>query len=103
MLLGGLRVLFRGARVLLTLGMIALAMVFSSGTVRLGGVFVMFGSLVVLVFSHLSLVGCQLPVSNNPWILRIVPNVLEWVLKAWSRVSLNGAFANGQPVGTVGS
>ena len=57
MLIGGLRVLLRAACVFLTLGMIALAVVFGSRTVRFGGVFVMFGSFVVLVFSHFSLVG----------------------------------------------
>lgn len=57
MLIGGLRVLLRAACVFLTLGMIALAVVFGSRTVRLSGVFVMFGSFVVLVSSHSSLVG----------------------------------------------
>jgi hypothetical protein len=36
--------------------MIALAVVFGSRTVRLGGVFVMFGSFVMLISSHFSLV-----------------------------------------------
>jgi hypothetical protein len=57
MLIGGLRVLLRAACVFLTLGMIALPVVFGSRTVRLSGVFVMFSSFVVLVSSHFSLVG----------------------------------------------
>ena len=57
MLIGGLRVLLRAAGVFLALGMIALAVVFGSSTVRLGGVFVMFGSLVVLISRHFGLVG----------------------------------------------
>ena len=57
MLIGGLRVLLRAACVFLALGMVALAVVFGSGTVGLGGVFVMFGSFVVFVSGHFSLVG----------------------------------------------
>ena len=56
MLIGGLRVLLRAACMFLTLGMIALAVVFGSRAVRLGGVLVMFGSFVMLIFSHSSLV-----------------------------------------------
>jgi hypothetical protein len=39
--------------VLLTLGMVTLAMMFSGGTMRLGSVFVVFGCLVVFVSCHL--------------------------------------------------
>jgi hypothetical protein len=49
MLISGLRVLLGAACVILTLRMIALAMVFGGRTVRLGGVFVMFGSFVMLI------------------------------------------------------
>jgi hypothetical protein len=73
MLIGGLRVLLRAAGVLFALGMIALAVVFCGRTVRLGGVIVMFGSFVVLIFSHLGLVGWQLPVTTKPRASRIVP------------------------------
>ena len=61
MLICGLRVLLRAACMFLTLGMIALAVVFRSRTVRLGGVFVMFGSFIVLISSHFSLVGYYAP------------------------------------------
>jgi hypothetical protein len=56
-----LRMLLRTGRVLLALGVVALAMMFGGGTVRLGGVFVMFGCLVVLVFGHETLVGWVAP------------------------------------------
>lgn len=60
-----LRMLLRTGRVLLALGVVALAVMFGGGTMRLGGVFVMFGCLVVLVFGHEILVGCQLPAGTN--------------------------------------
>ena len=60
MLVCSLRVLFGAARVLLALGVVALAVVFGSGTMCLGSVFVVFGSLVVFVLGHGILVGCQL-------------------------------------------
>jgi hypothetical protein len=47
-----LRMLLRTRRVLLALGMVALAVMFGSGTMRLGGVLVVFGCLVMLVFGH---------------------------------------------------
>ena len=65
MLIRGLRMLLSTCGVFLALGMVTLAMMFGGGTVRLGGVFVMFGCLVVLVFGHEILVGCQLPVGTN--------------------------------------
>ena len=52
MLMGRLRMLFRHVRVFLTLGMVALAMMFGGRTVSLGRVFVVFGSLVVFVSCH---------------------------------------------------
>ena len=52
MLVCSLRVLFGTACVLLALGVVALAVMFGSGTMRLGSIFVVFGSLVVLVSSH---------------------------------------------------
>jgi hypothetical protein len=53
-----LRVLFGAARVLLALGVVALAVMFGGGTMCLGSVFVVFGSLVVFVLGHGILVGC---------------------------------------------
>ncbi len=64
-LVGGLRVLLRAACVFLALGMIALTVMFGSSTVRLGGVFVVFGRFVVLISRHFSLVGCQLPAATT--------------------------------------
>ena len=67
MLVSGLGVLLGTLSMFFTLGMIAFAVVFSGGTVRLGRVFMVLGSLVVFVSSHLlfSLVyssqsGCKL-------------------------------------------
>src|ERR1700704_5764914 len=65
MLIGGLRVLLRAACMFLTLGMIALAVVFGSRPVRLGGVFVIFGSFVVFISRHFSLVRCELPAGTK--------------------------------------
>jgi hypothetical protein len=66
MLVRSLRVLFGTARVLLALGVVALAVMFGGGTMCLGSVFVVFGSLVVFVLGHGILVGCQLPAGTNP-------------------------------------
>jgi hypothetical protein len=52
MLVCSLRVLFGTTRVLLAFGVIALTVMFSGGTMCLGSVFVVFGSLVVFIFSH---------------------------------------------------
>jgi hypothetical protein len=52
MLVCSLRVLFGAARVLLALSVVALAVMFGGGTMRLGSVFVVFSSLVVLFFCH---------------------------------------------------
>ena len=52
MLVRGLRVLFGTAGVLPALGVIALAMMLGGGTMFLGSVFVMFGSLVMFVSGH---------------------------------------------------
>jgi len=74
MLIGGLRVLLRAAGVFLSLGMVALAVMLRGGTVGLGGVVVMFGCLVVLVFSHfMGLVGYSLPAIDQTATSRIVP------------------------------
>jgi hypothetical protein len=59
MLVCSLRVLFGTARVLLALDMVALAVMFGGGTMCLGSVFVMFGSLIVFISSHGILFGCQ--------------------------------------------
>lgn len=61
-LIGSLRMLFGAVRVLLALGVIALAVMFGGGTVCLGRAFVMFGSLVVFVSGH----GILLVVSSQP-------------------------------------
>jgi hypothetical protein len=51
-LMSGLRVLFGALSMFFALGMIALAVVFSGGTVCLSCIFVMFGGLVVFVSRH---------------------------------------------------
>jgi hypothetical protein len=51
-LMSGLRVLFGTLSTFFALGMIALAVVFSGGTVCLGCIFVMFGGFVVFVSRH---------------------------------------------------
>jgi hypothetical protein len=56
-LVGGLGMLLCARCVLLALGVVALAVMFRGGTMCLGGVLVMFGSLVMLVFGHEILVG----------------------------------------------
>ena len=60
-----LRMLLRTGRVLLALGVVALAVMFGGGTMRLGGVFVMFGCLVMLFFGHETLVGLVAPAGTN--------------------------------------
>ena len=65
LLVRSLRMLLRTCRVLLAFGMVALAVMFGGGTMRLGSRFVMFGGLVVLVFGHEILVGYQLPAGTN--------------------------------------
>ncbi|MGA7807497.1 hypothetical protein [Bradyrhizobium sp.] len=73
MLVCGLRVLLGAAGMLLGLCMIALAVMFRGGTMCLGSVFVVFGSLVVFVSGHGILVGCQLPAGTNSPPLENVP------------------------------
>jgi hypothetical protein len=53
MLVSGLRVLLGTLSMFLALGMIAFAVVFSGRTVRHGRIFMVLGSLVVFVSSHL--------------------------------------------------
>ena len=53
MLMSGLRMLHRSARVFLALRMVALAVMFGSGAMGLRRVLVMLGGLIVLVSSHL--------------------------------------------------
>jgi hypothetical protein len=53
----GLRMLLGARGVLLALGVIAPAVMFGGGTMRLRSVFVVFGGLVVFFFSHEILVG----------------------------------------------
>ena len=59
MLICSLRMLLSTCGVFLALGMVTLAMMFSGGTVGLGGVFVMFGCFVVFVSGH----------RKTPWLL----------------------------------
>jgi hypothetical protein len=61
MLVSCLRVLLRSISLLLTLGMIALAVMFGGGAVRLGRVLVVFSGLVMFVSGHVRLIGCLLP------------------------------------------
>jgi hypothetical protein len=61
MLVCSLRVLFGTARVLLALGVVALAVMFGGGTMCLGSVFVVFGSLVMFVSGHGILVWLSTP------------------------------------------
>ena len=51
-LVRGLRMLLRGIRVFLALGMVAFAMMFSGRTMCLGGIFVMFGCFIMFVSGH---------------------------------------------------
>jgi hypothetical protein len=74
MLLGHLRMLFGSVRMLPTLGMVALSVIFRCGAVRLGSVFVMFGRFIMLVSSHREpprFVSSQLAKNSN---------VLRWFL-----------------------
>jgi hypothetical protein len=52
MLVRGLRVLFGTAGVLPALAVIALAVMLGRGSMFLGSIFMMFGSLVMFVFGH---------------------------------------------------
>ena len=94
MLIGGLRVLLRAAGVFLALGMIALAVVFGSSTVRLGGVFVMFGSLVVLISRHFGLVGYLRPAATKA-------SYPEWFLSQWDEPWLKGAALRAYALATT--
>jgi hypothetical protein len=51
-LVRGLRMLLRGIRVFLALGMVAFAMMFSGRTMCLGSIFVMFGCFIMFVSGH---------------------------------------------------
>jgi hypothetical protein len=66
MLVCGLRVLFGAARVLPALGVVTLAVMFGGGTMCLGSVFVVFGSLVVFFSCH----------GNPHWLLAPSPHKL---------------------------
>ena len=52
-----LRMLLGARSVLLALGMVAPAVMFGGGTMRLGSIFVMFGRFVMFFLSHEILVG----------------------------------------------
>jgi hypothetical protein len=78
MLVGGLRMLLGDIRMFLALGMVALTMVFSSGTVSLRSIFVMLGSLVMFVSSHLNPRRLSAPsLRLQTCTLRIVPELLQ--------------------------
>jgi len=77
MLVGGLRMLLGDIRMFLALGMVALAMVFSSGTVSLRSIFVMLGSLVMFVSSHFNPRRLSAPACASNLTMRIVPEVLQ--------------------------
>src|ERR1700738_1258830 len=67
MLVGRLRVLFGACGVFLPLGMIALAVMFSGGSMGLGRVFVMFCCFVMFVSSHFAILGiCSQPCGLKP-------------------------------------
>lgn len=53
-----LGVLLRRVRVLMAFGVVAFAMVFGGGAVRLGGILVMFGCLGMLFLGHKGVSGC---------------------------------------------
>ena len=76
-----LRMLLRTGRVLLALGMVALAVMFGGGTMRLGGVFVMFGCLVVFVFGHETLVGWVAPSRDELAVSDNVPSIEQQEMK----------------------
>jgi hypothetical protein len=61
MLVGRLRVLLGACGVFLPLGMIALAVMFSGGSMGLGRAFVMFCCFVVFVSGHFAILGVWLP------------------------------------------
>jgi hypothetical protein len=65
MLMRGLRMLLGACGVFFALGVVALAVMFGGGTMCLGSVFVVFGGLVMFVFSHEILFGLKLPVGGN--------------------------------------
>ena len=71
-----LRVLLRTRCMLLALGVVALAVMFGRGTVRLGRIFVVFGCLVMFISSHRKPLGCQLPGVKLSW-RPIVPKLLH--------------------------
>jgi hypothetical protein len=60
-----LRMLLGAVGVFLTLHVIALAVVFRGGAMRLGGIFVVLGSLAVFVLCHLRFLLFQLPDPEN--------------------------------------
>jgi hypothetical protein len=72
MLVSGLRMLLCAGSVLLALGMVTLAMMFSGGTMRLGSIFVVFGCLVVFVSCHLKpRLFVSLPAGTKPPIFEL--------------------------------
>jgi hypothetical protein len=60
MLARGLGVLIGGCGMLLTLCMVALAMMFGCSAMGFSGILVMFGCFIVFVFGHLQCSGCEL-------------------------------------------
>jgi hypothetical protein len=62
MLVGGLRMLFCDICMFLALAVVALAVMFGCGTVRLRRIFVVFSCHVMFISSHCKPLSCQLPV-----------------------------------------
>jgi hypothetical protein len=98
MLLGHLRVLFGSVRMLPTLGMVALSVIFRCGAVRLGSVFVMFGRFIMLVSSHREpprFVSSQLAKNSNVlrWFLDSNDNTIDCLCRCSEQLigSQNGA------------
>ncbi len=87
MLVGGLRMLLGDIRMFLALGMVALAMVFSSGTVSLRSIFVMLGSLVMFVSSVYWWRGRTANERSSCWLVVRLAKRIEPAISATSELS----------------
>jgi hypothetical protein len=72
-LVSGLRMLLRSIGMLLTLDMIALAVMFGGGAVSLRCILMVLSSFVVFVSGHFRLVGCLLPAGRQIAYSNLVP------------------------------
>jgi hypothetical protein len=77
-MVGGLRMLLCDVRMFLALGMVAVAVMFGCGTVRLRRIFVVFGCLVMFISSHRKPFGYQLPVGFELTWAPIVPGFARY-------------------------